>query len=469
MNSTHKIILPALFFLFSIVIQAQVTVQVKINSGSSTTTCTDGPFGGGPEERFKIQVAGQGYTYYGDSGACFGTLPNTQYNEIFNCASSLPTNLQICLGAFEDDGSACTFSESCPELRCENFPIPAIGSSAIHNLNVVGASEALINFTITVTGTFPPGAVYDTACSAVNLGILTPNGTLGNSTLSNYGNFCANDVGDPEPWGGNNEQGVWFKFITSASATNIVSIDAKSDPQSFGNDIDLQLSLYQSNSGNCMSGLTAIEESYGGLGLINNEAINAICLTANTTYYLLVDGENTAVVNTDGVEGFFGLQINDNTIDNTISISGDTLTANASGYSYQWVDCNDSNAPISGETNQSFTINTTGSYAVEIDNGNCVTISNCENMIPLHQNTFSLAEKIKLYPNPTKGSISINLNAVVSKLTTQIYSITGQLLQHIESENISQFDFDLPRANGLYFIEVVTPDSKKTFKVLKNN
>jgi hypothetical protein len=64
--------------------------------------------------------------------------------------------------------------------------------------------------------------------------------------------------------------------------------------------------------------------------------------------------------------------------DNSIAqVDATTLMANEIGNTYQWVDCNDGNSAIAGETDQSFTVISNGSYAVEIDNGNCTAMSTC--------------------------------------------------------------------------------------------
>lgn len=66
------------------------------------------------------------------------------------------------------------------------------------------------------------------------------------------------------------------------------------------------------------------------------------------------------------------------TIDNTVAVSGPIITANETVASYQWVDCDNTFAPISGEVNQSFTATVTGNYAVELTLQGCVTTSACE-------------------------------------------------------------------------------------------
>jgi len=59
-------------------------------------------------------------------------------------------------------------------------------------------------------------------------------------------------------------------------------------------------------------------------------------------------------------------------IDTTLSLNDNTLMANQSGATYQWLDCNNNFAEIAGATNQTFTATQNGSYAVEITLNNCI-------------------------------------------------------------------------------------------------
>src|SRR5688572_7668572 len=92
--------------LIAVFSNAQVTVTVRINSGSSTTTCTDGFLGGAPEPRFGVNVNGAGWSNYPNAGCGWSSLPNTQYTQVYNCPS-YPGTVQVCLEAFEDDGVVC--------------------------------------------------------------------------------------------------------------------------------------------------------------------------------------------------------------------------------------------------------------------------------------------------------------------------------------------------------------------------
>ena len=61
----------------------------------------------------------------------------------------------------------------------------------------------------------------------------------------------------------------------------------------------------------------------------------------------------------------------------TITQIGSTLASNESGAVYQWIDCDNGNATIVGEVNQTFVATVNGSYAVIVDNGICVDTSAC--------------------------------------------------------------------------------------------
>jgi len=64
-------------------------------------------------------------------------------------------------------------------------------------------------------------------------------------------------------------------------------------------------------------------------------------------------------------------------VDITVTSVGTLLTANEVNATYQWLDCDNGNAAIMGETNQSYTPTLTGNYAVELTVGNCVDTSAC--------------------------------------------------------------------------------------------
>lgn len=479
-SSLSKFVLTLVFILVTFISFAQVTVSVTINSGSSGTICDDPtpPFGSNPGEPMsRVNIGNLGYTYYLDTAnACVETYPYLQFLETYNCPGTLPSTLEICLEAFEDDGVTCNPVTACLVDICQDFTLPTIGSSMDYDLTIPNdgsnQSWATINFTISVTGAFPPGYNNDAICDAIDLGELSLGNTIGNAALSNYGNFCATNSGEPSDWVGSNDQGVWFTFTTGSSLGTIMSVDSNSDPQNFGNDIDLQLALYESSNDTCAGTLSLIDEEYQGLGLFNDEDMDISCLEPNKRYYLLVDGEMTAVINTGGQEGYFGLAITDNGVPANLLVNCQdiTITLDASDNAtiipediMQSITSDCGNVILSA-SQTSFATSDIGDVVVTLTatdvQGNVTT---CDATVTVEANTLSThnfsLEGIRVYPNPFQSEISIELegNSNGDNYIISLYDLSGKTIKSYRKTNkynkliLSDLD-DL--ASGYYLIKL---------------
>ena len=83
--------------------QAQIGIQVVVDSGMASSECTDGPFGGAPDPLFAVAAEGGAYSYYPDIGICYNTLPDTIYQANFPCPAAVPMTVEICLQVTEND------------------------------------------------------------------------------------------------------------------------------------------------------------------------------------------------------------------------------------------------------------------------------------------------------------------------------------------------------------------------------
>jgi Secretion system C-terminal sorting domain len=167
---------------------------------------------------------------------------------------------------------------------------------------------------------------------------------------------------------------------------------------------------------------------------------------------------------------YFQNNMCDSVIATNIIIDDITLSSSQSDAIYQWVDCNNSNADIEGETNQSFTPIESGNYAVQINLNGCLATSECIDITVSGINDYSLGNKYLLVPNPTEGKLIVTANKPVQNVIVQIKSITGQII--FEQKNISgsNFSFDLSNhSNGLYFLEVTENRVTTRLKVVKEN
>lgn len=129
-------------------------------------------------------------------------------------------------------------------------------------------------------------------------------GTTGNCMRAEN-NFCSGTAGEPAVSGGtfltdfSADATVWYKF--TAPATGEVLISAYNDPNSLGDQIDLQLALYESDNGLCSGTLVPIKAEYN-VGSFD-EDMTVKCLNPGQTYWLMVDGSG---LNT---RGYFEVQV----------------------------------------------------------------------------------------------------------------------------------------------------------------
>jgi len=210
---------------------------------------------------------------------------------------------------------------------------------------------------------------------------------------------------------------------------------------------------------------------------INNATSSTISPTAcesytspSTNYSWTVNGTYMDTIpNAAGCDSVITVNLTINNVDTSVTQSGDTLTANASGATYKWLDCNNSYMPVSGETNQSFTAAASGNYAVEITQNGCTDTSACYSIttIGILENTFGSV--LAAFPNPTSGNLIVDLGAPYSNVTVNVRSVKGQLISTSSFGTASRITFGIAGARGFYFVDILTKEGKSaTLKVMKN-
>lgn len=144
------------------------------------------------------------------------------------------------------------------------------------------------------------------------------------------------------------------------------------------------------------------------------------------------------------------------TLDNTVIDSSPVLTAietgGALGASYQWLDCNNGNSPIAGETNQSFVTTENGSYAVEISLNGCSVVSDCITVSNNSTRTIE-SDRFKIYPNPNNGTFRISFEGDLSGTKLSVFDQYGHLIKE-QMLNLGSVDqITLPDLeSGMYLL-----------------
>jgi hypothetical protein len=152
-------------------------------------------------------------------------------------------------------------------------------------------------------------------------------------------------------------------------------------------------------------------------------------------------------------------------INTNVTLEGITLTAEATGVSYQWINCADSSA-IPGATEQSFTPEETGDYAVIITNGPCSAMSDCYTVsfVGIPTNT---RESISIFPNPTNGVFTVKCHGAGTENKITVSRITGEKIFETgvkEGQTIIDLSGYTP---GIYFLRYENGTSAVFKKIIK--
>ena len=206
-------------------------------------------------------------------------------------------------------------------------------------------------------------------------------------------------------------------------------------------------------------------------GSVTNTICNNDSIVVNGTIYNANNPSGTEVFVNGGANGCDStVTVNLNVlpaIDDSITNNNPTLTANETGAIYQWLDCDNGNAVINGETSQSFTATVTGNYAVEITVGNCIDTSACENITVVGIDELSKAS-VNVYPNPNNGILTVDFSSTVSLVDYTLMSIDGKTVAQGKFSGIKLMLNLENEPKGIYFLKVENETINYVQKVFKN-
>jgi len=146
-------------------------------------------------------------------------------------------------------------------------------------------------------------------------------------------------------------------------------------------------------------------------------------------------------------------------VDVTVASTDFELTANESAATWQWLDCNSEWAIVDGATDQTYVPLENGSFAVIVDDGECVDTSDCYDIVAL-----TLVEnnngRITVYPNPNSGNFVINLNQEEMN-ELKVYAVSGQLIHQESVEGRKEVAMNLEVAPGIYYVALYGAENEK--------
>ncbi len=174
------------------------------------------------------------------------------------------------------------------------------------------------------------------------------------------------------------------------------------------------------------------------------------------------------IANKKGCDSAITINLTINTLDVSVTQNGTTLTANLAGATYQWINCNNGNQPISGKTSQIFTTTINGSYAVVITQGSCTDTSLCFNVTTASVEDNNTKTALTVYPNPGNGILTVTSGSVLSYASLKLIDIQGRTILERTALNGTDFTLDISaQADGIYFIELQQENKIVRVKLLK--
>lgn len=137
----------------------------------------------------------------------------------------------------------------------------------------------------------------------------------------------------------------------------------------------------------------------------------------------------------------------------SVTQNGTQLTANAMNVQYQWVDCDNNYAFISGQTSNTFTPSVTGNYAVIVSDSSCSDTSACY-LVDYAGIAEQTLNALRVYPNPSNSGIfTVQSNEQILKL--ELLDLTGRNLEVPVLPSTGSVDAS-SLVNGNYFLRVTT-------------
>lgn len=169
--------------------------------------------------------------------------------------------------------------------------------------------------------------------------------------------------------------------------------------------------------------------------------------------------------NAQGCDSVITINLTVNNPNVNVTQSGPTLTAAASGATYQWLDCANGQ-PVAGATGQSYTALVDGNYAVVVTQNGCTDTSNCFLAMVggIEEGTWS---DLSVYPNPTDGTLNISLGHNIPEFTVELMNNLGQVVYRRQYTQSSLVSMEMNTAPGVYYLRISADGEQITLPISK--
>ncbi len=151
-------------------------------------------------------------------------------------------------------------------------------------------------------------------------------------------------------------------------------------------------------------------------------------------------------------------------VDTSVTVNGNTLTADDSTSIYQWMDCATGQF-IPGEVNRSFTPTADGIYAVIVTDSGCVDTSSCYQVVLTGLCKNKNASLFTIRPNPSGGIFHISSKKPLAEI--EIYNVLGELILRYSTYKLETMIDISDKQDGIYFLNVIVQDKRQNGVIIK--
>ncbi|MCF8462060.1 MAG: T9SS type A sorting domain-containing protein [Flavobacteriales bacterium] len=337
---------------------------------------------------------------------------------------------------------AGTVTDNVGVLALEEDPCTEIITTDLGNVTFCAGAVTIVDFT--AVGSFSGTNTFTVQLSDANGDFTSPTdiGSIVSSVAGSIGvQFPVNTI-----------SGTGYRIRVVSSATPTIGVENATDIviNALPNVIAIA-----SNQTVCAGEMVTLTGDGADLYTWDNNVVDGVAFTPTETGYYTVTGTDllTACTNIDSVEVTV-VELPDA----AVAQNGNELAAVLAGATYQWVDCDNNYAFITGEEGQTFTASASGNYAVIVTMNACSSTSDCFNIITVGiDGEVEKENTLILYPNPSTGSFQL-ISDVEHPMQVSIFNAMGQLI-HSEGNVTNNTTLDLRGvSNGLYSIRFHNED-----------
>jgi hypothetical protein len=279
------------------------------------------------------------------------------------------------------------------------------------------------------------------------------------------------------------ETTLWKRGLTAAEVLCVMNYGAAPSDA----DLKLYYKMDQGTAGGSNAGATTLVNAAGG----NNATLVGFALSGATSNYVdgcpvagtLVEticpgetytfngqaytaaGTYTANYPVGGCDSLATLDLRATPVNINVVQSGNNLVSQALGAQYQWLDCSNGYAEVTGATAPSFQPTTIGTFAVEVTQNGCVDTSAC------YPSTVGLAEggalaTLQVFVDAAQEQVVVTGAAGLGSAVVRLHDVQGRVVMSapVQQDRTRLSVEGLP--SGAYLVEVSGRAGRRAFRVV---